>query len=126
MNNHAAMKSKWYLAELLQAFHAADEATELLWVNAILVNAGDAEEAYTKALRFGEALNHKFMNTEGVLITVRFRGLRNLLEIYEEFADGSEIMDEEYEDISTADIEKMATPKDQLSVFLPPAWKKLE
>jgi hypothetical protein len=120
------LNTKWYLAELLEAFHAADSENELLWVNWILVNARDAEEAYSKALKFGEESNYEYLNTEGVLVTVRFRGIRDLNQIHDEFADGSEIAFEEYEDISKADIEKMARPKDQLSVFLPPAWKRLE
>lgn len=120
------MEKKWYIAEILEAFHVADEESELLWVNFILVNAEDAEEAYTKALKFGEDLNREYLDQAGVLITVRFRGLRNLLEIYEELADGSEIMYEQYEDISNSDIERMIRPKEKLAVFLPPDWKQFE
>ena len=120
------MDKKWYLAELLEEYHAANDDTELLHVNWILVNAGDAEEAYTKALKFGNKLNQEYYNTEGVLITVTFRGLHNLNEIYEEFADGSEIAYTRYEDISRADIERMVKPKEQLSVFLPLDWEDLK
>jgi hypothetical protein len=112
------MEKKWYLAELLEEVHVSEDP-ELLHVNLILVNADDADEAYTKALKFGEEGNHEYLNSEGVLITVSFRGLRNLYEIYEELADGSEILYERYEDISRADIEKMAKTKEQLAVFQP-------
>lgn len=113
------MDKKWYLAKLLEEFHAANDDTELLRINWILVNAGDAEEAYTKALVFGAELNHEYLNTEGFLVTVTFRGLSNLNEIYEEFADGSEIAYSRYEDISREDIERMVKPKERLAVFRP-------
>jgi hypothetical protein len=113
------MEKKWYLAELLQEFHIDGEDTEVLWVNWILVHAGDAEEAYAKALKFGSELNDEYHNTDGVLVTVTFRGLRNLNEIYEELADGSEIIFEKFEDISRVDIERMAKAKEKLAVFQP-------
>lgn len=120
------MDKKWYLAELLEEYHAANDDTELLHVNWILINADNAEEAYSKALKFGEELNQEYLNTDGILMTVTFRGLRDLNEIHEEFGDGSEITYERYEDISREDIEKMISTKDQLSVFLPPDWEELK
>ncbi len=120
------MDKKWYLAELLEEYHAANDETELLHINWVLVNADDAEEAYTKALKFGEELNQEYYNTEGILITVTFRGLRDLNVIHEDLADGSEIAYSRYEDINSAAIEQMAKPKEQLSVFLPPDWKDVK
>lgn len=113
------MATTWYLAELMEGFQVDGEETDLLWVNWILVNAGDAEEAYTKALTFGADLNREYHNTEGALVVVTFRGLRGLHEIYEELVDGAEILFEEFEDISREDIKRMAKPKEQLSVFRP-------
>lgn len=113
------MEKKWYLAELMEEFHIEGEDTGMLWVNWILVHAIDAEEAYTKALKFGSDINTEYHNPEGLLVTVTFRGLRNLNEIYEELADGSEIIFEEFEDISQADIQRMAKAKEQLAVFRP-------
>lgn len=116
---------KWYLAELLETFHVADEETYSLYINCILVHASDAEEAYTKALKFGDDYNYEYLNTDGVLVTVRFGGLRNLLEIYEDLEDGSEIFYESYEELSKEDIERKARKKEELAVFQSPKWKEL-
>jgi hypothetical protein len=111
--------AKWYLTELLQEFHVEGEDTELLWVNWILVRANEAEEAYTKALEFGAELNSEYRNSDGDLVTVTFRGLRNVNEIYEELADGSEIAFEKFKGISRIEIERIAKPKERLAVFRP-------
>jgi hypothetical protein len=113
------MDAKWYLAELMEAFQVDGEEADLLWVNWILVKADDAEQAYAKALKFGDELNREYHNTEGALVVVTFRGLRDLHEIYDELADGAEILFEQFEDISREDIKRMAKPKERLSVFRP-------
>lgn len=125
MTSEDQPNKKWYLAELLETFQVADVETYSLYINAILVHAVDAEEAYTKALKFGEDHNHEYLNTDGVLVTVRFGGLRNLLEIYEELDDGSEIFYESYKDLSKEEIEQKAKTKEQLTVFQPPTWKEV-
>lgn len=112
-------KKTWYLADILEAFRVEGEENELLYINAILVHAADAEEAYTKALEFGARSNYEYLNPDGVPVTVTFRGLQSLVEIYEEFADGSEIAYSQYENISSAEIDRKATPKHELAVFRP-------
>ena len=44
MDNESIEKT-WYLADILEAFKVAGEEDELLYINAILVHATDAEEA---------------------------------------------------------------------------------
>ncbi len=110
---------KWYLAELIQEIRAADSDTSLIHINWVLVNASDAEEAYTKSLQFGQDYNFEQFDAEGILVTVTFRGLRGLVEIYEDLEDGAEIAYDEMEEVTDAEIEKLITPKDQLAVFLP-------
>src|SRR5688572_6263013 len=119
------MGKKWYLAGLMEAFQSASEANYLLWINWILVRASDAEEAYARALKFGEERNREWVNPDGVLVTVTFRGLRDLYEIYEELEDGAEIIYDEYEDISSDDIDAKATKKEELAVFQPRDTNKL-
>ena len=109
----------WYLAELIQEFRAADSDSSLIHINWILVNARDAEEAYTKSLQEGQYYNTEQFDADGILVTVTFRGLRNLTEIHEELEDGAEIAYDEMEEVTDAEIEKLITPKDQLNVFLP-------
>lgn len=111
------MNEKWYIAELVEEFRSADSDTSLIHINSTLVRSVDPENAYLKALRFGENLNREYRNTEGVLVRVRFRGLHELIEIYEDLEDGAEIMFVEKEEISEQDIEQLIKRKSQLLVF---------
>lgn len=120
------VEKTWYIAEILEEIQAANDTSALLYIDWILVNASDAEEAYTKALAFGTERNQEWHNNEGVLITVTFRGLHDLYEIYEELTDGAEIAYSKYEDISREDIERMIKPKEELGVFLPREGRDLE
>ncbi|MCA9885577.1 MAG: DUF4288 domain-containing protein [Anaerolineae bacterium] len=113
------MNSKWFLAELIVEFHVENESSRLVHINSILVSAKNAEEAYSKALHFGQRENTEYTNTDGNLVTVTFRGLRDLNIIHEELADGSEIIYEEYEDVDEDDISHTIAEKDQLAVFMP-------
>ena len=108
---------EWFLAELIQQFEYANEDKRDVWVNTILVRANSPEEAYEKALKFGEAYNETYINTDNVEVTVTFRGLRDLYLIYEELQDGAEIIYEELEDISESEISEMVTPREQLAAI---------
>ena len=105
---------EWFLAELIQQFAYANEDKRDVWVNTILVKASNPEEAYEKALKFGEAYNEKYINSDEVEVTVTFRGLRNLYLVYDKLEDGAEIIYEELEEISENEIAAMVTPKEQL------------
>lgn len=113
------MDKKWYLAGILEEFTVGDEPDKQLYVNWILVNAVDAEEAYAKALVFGERHTDDYLNPDDVMVKVRFRGLSDLLEIYEELEDGAEIVYDVYENITEAEVEAKIRPKSELSVFRP-------
>jgi hypothetical protein len=113
------MEKIWYLAELIEQIEVEGYDNIRLWVNCILVHAVDAEEAYQKALQFGDAKNSEHLNSEGERVTHAFRGLRGLYEIYEELEDGAEIIYEDYEDIARERIDKMIKKKEELAVFQP-------
>ena len=59
------------------------------------------------------------MNTDGKSVKVRFRGLRDLLVVYGEIQDGSELLYEEESDVSEERILETIKAKDNLSVFEP-------
>ena len=96
---------EWFLADLIQQFTFMD-GSHSIYVNTILVKANSVEEAYEKALGFGEVYNHSFTNTDQEEVKVSFRGLRDLYLIYEE-----------YEEITEEQIAAMVTPKEKLRVF---------
>jgi Domain of unknown function (DUF4288) len=108
---------EWFLAELIQQFTYAD-GTHSVYVNTILVNANSLEQAYEKALGFGEAYNETFINNEQEEVKVGFAGLRDLFLIYEKLEDGAEVLYSEYEEITEEEIAAMITPKEKLAAFL--------
>jgi len=111
------MDNDWYIAELIEEFRVEKQTTSLVHVNWVLIRAVDDEGAYKKALELGRKLNNQYHNTEGELVRVTFRGLRNLNKIHEDLEDGAEITYELYEDINSKAVEKMIVDKQQLAIF---------
>lgn len=89
----------WYLAtyqlrfiELDQTGNNDPERRFLTWENTILVKASGIDEAYDKAVKFGleNTLPYK-CGLAGVDVQWVFEGILDLLPIYEELGDGSEV-----------------------------------
>jgi hypothetical protein len=107
---------EWFLADLIQQFTFVD-GSHSIYVNTILVKATSIEQAYEKALGFGEVYNYSFTNTDEEEVEVSFRGLRDLYLIYDRLEDGAELIYEEYEEITEEEIAAMITPKEKLAAF---------
>jgi hypothetical protein len=107
---------EWFLADLIQQFTFAD-GSHSIYVNTLLVKATSIEQAYEKALGFGDAYNYSFTNTNQEEVKVSFRGLRDLYFIYDKLEDGAELIYEEYEEITEEEIAAMVTPMDKLMAF---------
>jgi hypothetical protein len=94
----------WYLAtyqlrfiELAQPGNDDPERRFLTWENTILVKASNIDEAYDKAVTFGlESTSPYKGGPEGVDVQWVFEGILDLLPIYEELGDGSELSWGEY------------------------------
>jgi hypothetical protein len=84
--------AKWWLADLIVEFTFEGEVGNLVHYNLTLVRADSAEEAYSKSLRRGAENESTYTNSEGKLVTVRFRGLRNLYVISDDLEDGAELL----------------------------------
>jgi hypothetical protein len=115
--------TEWFIGELVEEFKAADQTENLVHINTILIEANSPEVAYEKALALGELANRVFTNTDGVDVTVRFRGLRGLYPIHDRLEDGAELLYEEREGMSDEAIAKMVKPKEALAVFSP-TWNE--
>jgi hypothetical protein len=102
---------EWFLADIIQELKVADADDSTVWINTHLIKASSPEEAYEKALNHGKLYDNSWTNTDGELVVSRFRGLRDLLLIYEKLEDGAEIMWEEQEDVSEQDIQEMIKPR---------------
>lgn len=111
--------TKWYLADLIVEFRIEGEPDNLVHYNLTLVRADSPEEAYSKALVFGDHHQSSYKNPDGKQVHAIFRGLRNLLVVYEELEDGAEILYEERHGLSEEEVQATIAMKDELDVFLP-------
>ena len=68
---------EWFIADLIQEFTFANGDGPLVWVNQILIRANSLEEAYENSLARGAVYNSSYLNSDGVQVTERFRGLRD-------------------------------------------------
>ncbi len=108
---------EWFLADIIQELKVADTEDSTVWINTHLIRASSPDEAYEKALNRGKLYDDSWTNTDGEQVISRFRGLRNLLLVYEKLEDGAEIMWEEQEDVSEQDIQEMIKPRAQLGAI---------
>jgi hypothetical protein len=102
---------QWFLADIVEELKVGDAEDSTVWINTHLIKASSPEEAYEKALSHGKLCESTWINTEGEQVVSRFRGLRDLLLIYEKLEDGAEIMWEEQEDVSEKEIQEMIKPR---------------
>jgi hypothetical protein len=115
----------WWVASYVERFEWADEDKRnpirrcLAWENTILVKARNREEAYRKAIGHGR-VGHRIeahsvdKKRKGVWL---FEGLTDLLPIYDESADGSEILWRVHRGRTVKRIKEMVRSKDELVVF---------
>ena len=102
---------EWFLADLIQELRVGDAKESTVWINTHLIKATSPEEAFEKATNLGKLCESSWTNTDGEKVVSRFRGLRDLLLIYEKLEDGAEIMWEEQEEISEEEIQEMIKPR---------------
>ena len=108
---------EWFLADIIQELKVADAEDSTVWINTHLIRASSPDEAYEKALNLGKLYEDFWTNSDGEQVMSRFRGLRDLLLVYEKLEDGAEIMWEEQEDVSEQDIQEMIKPRAQLGAI---------
>ncbi len=109
----------WFLADLVVARSIEDDPRTVVHINTVLVRADSAEEAYLRATEIGREEEHTYENTDGKLVTVVFRGLRELAVIHDELEHGAGLMYRERVVLTEEELGQMETPKEWLSVFAP-------
>lgn len=90
----------WYIGTYLARFIENEdssnndlEARFATWENTVIVKAEDLEEAYDKVEKIGVEHGEPYKGgKEGILVRWEYLGIVELLPIYEEIEDGSEIM----------------------------------
>jgi hypothetical protein len=109
---------KWYVSHEVLAIEVdSSEPTKDvgLMENLILIRADNPDEAYDKAMQHG-SINESEITVEGRPGRVVFKGLKELVLIYDELVDGAELEWREY-NISREKLGKMLKSKDDLQAF---------
>jgi len=112
-------KSNWYVSHEILAIELDDEDTDdvLVWENLILINADDPSEAYEKAMQHGVASEDE-IKVNGKKGRLSFKGLKDLVLIYEELEDGAEIEWHEIR-ISKSELNGWVKTKPEMHAFNP-------
>jgi hypothetical protein len=98
--------TKWFIAEIIEKCEPVNrnETQELrrvqTWGNFHIIKAETPKIAYDKAVKIGKEAEYKFTNSDNLEMEWIFIGIGNLIPIYEDIEDGSEIMWENYGNIS--------------------------
>jgi hypothetical protein len=87
--------AKWYLADIIEEIQVQGHPLNVIHINMLLVRADSPEEAYIKAIELGEQCNTSYENSAGSLVTISFRGLRDLYVIHDELEHGAELIYEQ-------------------------------
>jgi len=111
----------WYVVTLVERFECCDEDKSdpdrqcVIWENIILVKAKDAKAAYDKAMDFGnQQQDENITEYQGYKGRWIFEGISDLVPIYEEIGDLSEIMWVEHENVVVKNIKKWIYSKEKL------------
>jgi Domain of unknown function (DUF4288) len=111
--------AKWYLAWLVEVITVEDDPRNIVHTNLMLIRADSPDEAYERALELGNQLEMSHENPDGKLVVCAFRGIRDMNVIHDELEHGAELNYEEKVGVLNDDIERMLTPRDQLTIFRP-------
>ena len=116
----------WYIVEILEKCEPVirNEENDLrrvtTWGNHHLIKADSPEQAFDKAVILGKEKNYKFINSDKIEMESIFVGIGELIPIYEDIEDGSELMWTNYGFISNRRTMKMPYKKKELLETIKP------
>lgn len=113
----------WYVASYLIRFIELDnqdndnfEKRFLSWENTIIIKANDINEAYNKVVETAKLDTKPYKGgSQGIPVQWIFEGVTELLPIYEEIKDGSEIMWAEHRPTKLKNLRKLVRNKEKFS-----------
>ena len=105
----------WYVAVLVTESVIRDDPTEpaSVWLDHVLVRATNHEEAYRSAMQMGEECRRTFENEDGEVVEVRFAGLSDLTQLFDELEHGAEL----FSYLVSEPASKHVRPRDSLFTF---------
>jgi len=116
--------ARWYLADIVLEHSVEGDPRNVVHINTHLVEAESADEAYEKSFDLGRASELEYANTEGRLVRVMFRGLRELDVIHDSLEDGAELSYRESVGVPEERLRDWVISRQQLGVFAPRQSKR--
>jgi hypothetical protein len=108
------MEMTWYLADLVTEVRVEGDDRSIVHFDLHVVRAGNAAEAYDKALRIGGGKAKQYLRGDGSVVAFVFRGLNDLVAMDEDFADGARLLFRAQPEMAEEDIQHVVTPRDYL------------
>lgn len=108
---------KWFVAEIVEEISVEDDPRNLVHLNLVLVQASSPDEAYERACQLGNCGETTYRNPDGKKVTVRFRGLAELVAVYDELEHGAELLYKTKTSVDESQIQKWITPREKLAAF---------
>lgn len=108
------MELNWYLADLVTEVRVEGANRSVVHFDLHLVRAGNAAEAYDRALRIGGGKTTQSLRSDGNLVSYIFRGLNDLVAVEAEFADGALLLSRSQPELSEEEIQHVVTPRKYL------------
>jgi len=117
---------KWYISHEILYFQKTKrsgprEETLTVWENLVLIKARNPEEAYRKALKRGR-LNEEKVKIDGDEGYCKFKGLRDLVLIYDKLEDGAELEWRTCQ-ANRTELSRMIKPKQKMQAFNLGPWR---
>ena len=112
--------AEWFIGQLILEIIVEGDPRNVVHVNTTLIKASSSEEAYSKALQFGQKSETQYENMTGHRVDIRFKGLAMLDVIDEGLQDGSEIMFRQFTNLNQEALSDLIVPKERLAAFTPP------
>ena len=112
----------WYIASFLLRFVESErddindaDARFLSWENTILVRADTIKEAYDKAVLAAKKQTKPYRGgKDGIPVQWKYVGITEVLPVYEELADGSEIVWAEHKPKKLQNLKAMTRTKAEI------------
>jgi Domain of unknown function (DUF4288) len=113
-------KRHWYIAHEILYFETTAQEKQkraklTVWENLVLITGRTPDEAYKKALHRGRLNRHK-LKIHGADGYCKFKGLKDLVLIYDQIQDGSELEWHEMK-MSKVDLKRIIKRKTQMHAF---------
>ena len=108
---------KWFAAELVLEITVENDPRIVSQIETYLIRADSPDAAYSRALELGPSLDYRYRNSDGEIVTMKYRGIHALDSIQDTPKDGTQITVRQSLMDNKAAIDDMIRSKNRLDLF---------